>query len=74
MEKKLFLISFSFLSLKIWQLLYVILSHFEFRFFMKGTLLWCLMGVRADKKIIQTLVCFVIDIYEFFWHMVHEKM
>jgi len=41
---------------------------------MKGALLWCLMGVRADKKIVQTLVYFVIDIYDFFWHMVHEKM
>jgi hypothetical protein len=31
------------------------------------------MGVCVDKKIIQILFCFVIDIYDFFLHMVHEK-
>jgi hypothetical protein len=36
---------------------------------MKGVLLWCLMGVCVDIKIIQFFVCLVIDIYDFFLHM-----
>jgi hypothetical protein len=44
-----------------------------FRFSMKGVLLWCLMGVSVNKKIIQFFFCLVIDIYDFFLHMVHEK-
>jgi len=33
---------------------------------MKGVLLWCLMGVCVDKKIVQIFFgCFVIDIYDF---------
>jgi hypothetical protein len=39
---------FIFLSLRIWQLLYLFLSHFGFRFFVKGVLLWCLVGVFMD--------------------------
>jgi len=54
MERFLFLVSFSFWSLKIWQVLYFFLSHFGFKFFMKGVLLGCLMGVHVDKKIIQS--------------------
>jgi hypothetical protein len=34
---------------------------------MKGVLLWCLMGVCVDKKIVQIFVCLVIDIYDFFY-------
>jgi hypothetical protein len=49
MERFLFLISFSFWSLTIWQFLYLFLSHFGFRFSMKDVLLWCLMGVHVDK-------------------------
>jgi len=49
------------------------LSHFGFRFFTKNVLLWCLMSVCVNKKIVQFFVCFVIDIYDFFLHMVHEK-
>jgi hypothetical protein len=30
----------------------------------KGVLLWCLMGVCVDKKIVQIFVCFVTDIYD----------
>jgi hypothetical protein len=37
---------------------------------MKGVLLWCLMGVHVDKKIIQFFFCLVIDIYDFFLHMI----
>jgi hypothetical protein len=33
---------------------------------MKSVLLWCLMDVRVDKKIVQKIVYFVIDIYAFF--------
>jgi hypothetical protein len=33
---------------------------------MKDVLLWCLMGVCVNKKIVQILFCFVIDIYECF--------
>jgi hypothetical protein len=40
---------------------------------MKGVLLWCLMGVCVDKKIVQIFVCLVIEIYESFLHMIHEK-
>jgi hypothetical protein len=40
---------------------------------MKGVLLWCLVGVHVDKKIVQIFVCLIIDIYESFLHMVHEK-
>ncbi len=32
---------------------------------MKGVLLWCLMGVCVDKKIVQIFGCLVIDIYDF---------
>jgi hypothetical protein len=32
---------------------------------MKGFLLWCLMGVCVDKKIVQIFVCLVIDICDF---------
>jgi hypothetical protein len=56
MERFLFLISFSFGSLKFWQFLYLFLSHFEFKFFMKGVLLGCLMDVHVDKKIIQNYI------------------
>jgi hypothetical protein len=31
------------------------------------------MGVHVDKKIVQIFFCLVIDIYDFFLHMVHEK-
>jgi hypothetical protein len=40
---------------------------------MKDVLLWCLMGVHVDKKIIQFFFGLVIDIYDLFLHMVHEK-
>jgi hypothetical protein len=38
---------------------------------MKGVLLWCLMGVCVDKKIVEI---FVINIYDLKKYMVHEKM
>jgi hypothetical protein len=41
---------------------------------MKSVLLWCLMGVHVDKKSVQIFFCLVIDIYDFFLRMVHEKM
>jgi hypothetical protein len=66
MERFLFLVSFSFESLRIWQFLYLFLSHFGFKFSMKGVLLWCLTGVCVDKKKFQ--ICLVIDIYDFFTH------
>jgi hypothetical protein len=47
MERFLFLVSFSFWSLRNWQFLYLFLLHFGFRFSMKGVLLWCLMGVHV---------------------------
>jgi hypothetical protein len=31
------------------------------------------MGVSVHKKIVQFFFCLVIDIYDFFLHMVHEK-
>ncbi len=65
MERFLFLISFLFLSLRIWQLLCLFLSHFGFRFSMKGVLLWCLMGVHVDKKNFQIFFGFLIGIYDF---------
>jgi hypothetical protein len=67
MERFLFLVSFHFLSIRIWQLLYLFLSHFWFRFFVKGVLLWCLTCVCVDKKIVQFFVYLVIDIYDFFY-------
>jgi hypothetical protein len=72
-ERFLVLLLFSFGSFRIWQLFFFFWSRFGFRFSMKGVLLWCLMGVCVDKKIVQFLFCFVIDIYEFFLHMIHEK-
>jgi hypothetical protein len=72
MGKKKFLVSFSFLSLRIEQLLYLFLSYLGFRFSIKGVLLWCLMGVCVDKEIVQIFVCLV-DIYDFFLHMIHVK-
>jgi hypothetical protein len=33
---------------------------------MKGVLLWCLMVVCVDKKIVQFFVCLVINIYDLF--------
>ncbi len=65
MEIFLFLVSFHFLSIRIWRpFFFFFLSHFGFRFFVKGVLLWCLMGVCVDKKIVQIFVCFVTDIYD----------
>jgi hypothetical protein len=49
------------------------LSHFGFRFFIKDVLLWCLMSVCVNKKIVPNFFCLVIDIYEKKLHMVHEK-
>jgi len=48
-----------------------VLSHFGFRFSMKDILLFCLMSVCVDKKIVHIFVCLVIDIYDFFctWYM-----
>ncbi len=60
MKKKLFLVSFSFWSLKIWHFLYLFLSHFGFEFSMKGVLLWCLMGVCVDKTIVQIFFVLVL--------------
>jgi hypothetical protein len=41
---------------------------------MKDVLLWCLMGVRMDKKIIQFFFGLVIDIYDLFLtHGQNEK-
>ncbi len=67
MERFLFLVPFSFGGLRIWQFLYFFLSHFGFRFSMKGVLLWCLMDVHVDKKIVQIFFCLVIDVYDFFY-------
>jgi hypothetical protein len=41
---------------------------------MKDVLLWCLMGVRVDKKIIQLFFCLVIDIYDLFYTWSMKKM
>ncbi len=67
MERFLFLVSFSFSSLRIWHFLYLFLLHFGFRFSMKGVLLLCLMGVCVDRRIVQISFCVGIDIYEFFF-------
>ncbi len=50
------------------------LSHFGFRFSIKGVLLWCLMDVRVDKKIIQNFLCLVIVIYDFLCTWSMKKM
>jgi hypothetical protein len=68
MEGFLFLTLFSFLSLRIWQFLQFFFCHIlGFRFSIKDVLLWCLMGVSVDKKIIQ-ISFFLINIYDFFAH------
>ncbi len=54
-------------------LIFVFVTFSVNRFFMKNVLLWCLMGVCVNKKIVQIFVCLVIDIYDFFLHMAHEK-
>jgi hypothetical protein len=41
---------------------------------MKDVLLWCLMGVRVDKIIIQICFCLVIDIYDFVYTWSMKKM
>jgi hypothetical protein len=41
---------------------------------MKDVLLWCLMGVRVDKKIIQIFFFLLIDIYDFFYTWSMKKM
>ncbi len=53
--------------------IYIFLLHFGFRFFLKDVLLWCLMSVCVNKKIVPKNICLVIDIYEKKLHMVHEK-
>ncbi len=73
MEIFLFVVSFSFWGLRIWQFLYLFLSHFGFRFSMKGVLLWCLMGVRVHKKIVQFFFVLVLIFMKKHLHMVDEK-
>jgi hypothetical protein len=72
-KRFLFLVSFSFWSLRIWHFLYLFLLHFGFTFSMKGVCCYDVWWVYVWIKQSFNFFCLGIDIYDSFLHMVHEK-
>jgi hypothetical protein len=60
MERFLFLVSFLFFKFKNLAILFFLVTFWVNSFFMKGVLLWCLMGVCVDKQLYKFLKFFLL--------------